>query len=462
MTINSPTYDPASTAAALAQKFTAPTQDMLTAQTKDAQATTKALSDLGLAIGAFQTSLSSLTGLNKTLFAQSAVMSDTSLGTATATATAGTGTFSFFVEQIATSTQVAYDNLSNDGLAGGSVAISIGGTPFTVSLAGADTSKDGKMSVAELAAAINKASSNAGRVQAAVVTIGGVPKLTLTSTATGTGHAITLDASGMTASTLKTKLTDPLNFSTTVAGQNAVAYLGDASGPRIEQASNTFTNYDGLSVTFTKAQAAGATPVSVTVSPDSGKTAKNVQDFVDAYNTLKKAIDGLLDTGDAAKKKAPGTFAHDSGIRALRDRLVALMRPTVGASLAAYGIIATKEGTLAVDSTRLSNQLARDPNGLDALIGKATANTSTRSGIAGALQTFLEKWSDSTSGQIKLRSDANDKLQKSLTVRQTALDAQYDAAYQRYLLQFTRLQTLQNTMNSNSSMFDALFGDKSK
>lgn len=462
MTISSPTYDPASTATALAQKFTAPTQDLLTAQTKDAQATTKGLSDLGLAISTFQTSLSSLTGLNKTLFAQSAVMSDTSYGSASASATAGAGTFSFFVEQIATSTQVAFDNLSNDGLAGGSVSISIGGTPFTVSLTGADTNHDSKMSVTELAAAINKASANAGRVQAAVVTIAGVPKLTLTSTATGTGHAITLDASGMTASTLKTKLADPLNFSTTVAGQNAVAYLGDASGPRIEQASNTFTNYDGLSVTFTKAQATGAPPITVTVSPDSTKTSKNVQDFVDAYNNLKKAIDGMLDTGDVSKKKAAGVFAHDSGIRALRDRLVALVRPTVGASLASYGIIAAKDGTLAIDSARLTSQLARDPSGLDTLVGKATANTSTRTGIAGALQTFSEKWSDGTSGQIKLRSDANDKLQKSLTDRQTALDAKYDAAYQRYLMQFTQLQTLQNTMSSNSSMFDALFGDKSK
>jgi flagellar hook-associated protein 2 len=38
----------------------------------------------------------------------------------------------------------------------------------------------------------------------------------------------------------------------------------------------------------------------------------------------------------------------------------------------------------------------------------------------------------------------------------------YNSAYARYLKQYTDLQALQSTMNSNLSMFDALFGnDKS-
>jgi len=65
-------------------------------------------------------------------------------------------------------------------------------------------------------------------------------------------------------------------------------------------------------------------------------------------------------------------------------------------------------------------------------------------------------------GQIKQRSDANTKLQSALTQRQTTLQAQYDSAYQRYLKQFTALQSLQSTMGSNVSMFDALFGSDNK
>lgn len=462
MTITSPTYDPISTATALAQKATAPAQQMLANQTKDAQAAAKALATLGASISTFQASLAALAGPARTLFAQSAQLSDSTLGSASASAAAGAGAYGFFVEKIATPAQVAYDRLSNDGVAGGSLAIGVGAASFTVSLAGADTNGDGQMSVAELAAAINKAPANAGSVRAAVVTIGGVPKLTLTAGATGAGHAITLDASGMAASALKTSLADPANFSAASSGENAVVWLGDQSGPRIEQASNTFTNYDGLSVTFSKAQAPGAAPLTVTVAADQARTGKNVQDFVDAYNTLKKVLDGLLDAGDPANNKAAGAFAQDAGIRALRDRLEALMRPSGAASLAGYGITASRQGTLTVDTARLNSQLARDPTGLDTLIGVAAANTGARSGVAGALQSYLEKWGDSTKGQIKQRSDAVTQQQKSVTDRQSVLDAQYNTAYQRYLLQFTQLQTLQNTMSSTSSMFDALFGDKSK
>jgi flagellar hook-associated protein 2 len=79
--------------------------------------------------------------------------------------------------------------------------------------------------------------------------------------------------------------------------------------------------------------------------------------------------------------------------------------------------------------------------------------------VAGALDTFLKSWNNSVSGQIKKRKEVNDGLQKSLTDRQAQLDSQYNAAYQRYLLQFTKLQTLQSQMSNNASMFDALFGN---
>jgi flagellar hook-associated protein 2 len=461
MTITSPTYDPTSTATAMAQKATGPTQDMLTAQTKDAQVVAKGLSDLQAAILAYQGTLSSITGLNKTMAAQAATLSDASLGSASATSAAAAGSYSFFVEQVATASQVAYSGLQDNGVDGGSLNLSLGGGPaITIDLSGADTSGDGTLSVRELAAAINKSAANTGLVSAAVVTIGTTQQLVLTSSATGAANAITLDASGMNASALKTALTTPANFGTVVAAQDAVAWMGDyGTGTRIQQPSNTFTNIDGVKLTFTRAQASGATPVTISVAPDSATTQKNVQGFIDAYNKLKAAIDKMVDAGDPGSNVAAGVFAHDAGVRALRDQLVALMRPAGSASLAAYGIVAARDGSLTLDAGRLSRQLAKDPTGLDTLIG-STAGAG-HSGISDRLNTFLGKWSDLTTGQIKQRTDANSRQQKDLATRQGELDDQYNTAYQRYLLQFTQLQTLQAQMNSNSSMFDALFGNKS-
>ena len=154
---------------------------------------------------------------------------------------------------------------------------------------------------------------------------------------------------------------------------------------------------------------------------------------------------------------AAGTFARDGGVRALNARLTDLLRPAGGDSLAAYGILATRQGTLELRADRLMRQLAANPGGLDTLIGKATASTPT--GIAGALDTYLKSWSNTVDGQITLRNEATSDLRNTLVDRQATLDKEFDAAYQRYLIQFTQLQSLQGIMTNNSSLFDALFSN---
>jgi flagellar hook-associated protein 2 len=466
-TINAPTYDPTSTAQAMATKTTAAAQEILTNQTNTAGATSTALSKLSSAISSFQSSLSSLTGLGKSVLAQTATLSDTSIGTASAKPRASAGSYSVFVKDLATASQVSYNNLSDGRTAGGLLTVKLAnetaGTTtasFDVDLSAgsADTDKDGVLSIREVAAAINRASGNTSLVSAGVVTIGTESRLVLTSKSTGVANTVWLDATGVSDASLKTGFGVR---STIAAAQDATILLGgQASGTPITQASNTFTNIDGVSMTFTRAQAASENDIKVNVASDTGGTVANVQGFVDAYNKLKTAIDTLVDAGDPTSSKASGAFAHDAGIKALQSRLVSLVRSTGTSSLASYGIVATRDGTLSLDSSRLTKQLSANPNGLDELIG--SASSSSPAGIAGSMNTYLNLWSNSANGQLKQRSEAVTKLQSTLTQRQTDLDAQFDAAYNRYLKQFTELQTLQSTMNSNVSLFDAIFSsDKS-
>jgi flagellar hook-associated protein 2 len=466
-TITAPAYDPTSTAQAMAQKSTAAAQDILSKQTKTAGATSSALSKLSSAISGFQTSLNTLAGLGKSMLAQSATLSDTTIGTATAKAGAPSGSYSVFVQKLATASQVSYNNLSDGRAAGGLLKVKLSdegaGTTtasFDVDLsaASADTDKDGMLSIREVAAAINRASGNSGLVSAGVVTIGTESRLVLSSKNTGVANTVSLDAAGVSDAALQTGL----GTRTVVnAAQDAVILLGgQASGTPVTQSSNTFTNIDGVSMSFTRAQAPTENDITLKVAGDTGGTVANVQSFVDAYNKLKSAIDSMVDAGDPGKDQAAGAFAHDAGIKALQSRLVSLVRSTGTSSLASYGIIATRDGTLSLDSARLTKQLNANPNGLDELIG--SASTSAPSGIAGSMNSYLNLWSNSATGQLKQRTDANTKLQSALTQRQSDLDAQYDAAYSRYLKQFTELQTLQSAMTSNVSLFDALFSnDKS-
>jgi len=304
--ISAPAYDPTSTAQALAQKTTAAAQQILTNQNATASATAKALASLSSAISAFQSSLTSLTGAGKSMLTQRATLSDTTIGTATAKSTAAAGSYSLFVDQLATASQVSYT--PQDGVAAkGTLTIALGPnasstTNFTVDLSNADTDQVGGLSVREVAIAINNASGNAGKVSAGVVTVNGAPQLVLTSNNTGAANTVwasssqSLDVNG-------NPIPDyDLGTRTEVTkAQDAIIHYG---GNAITNASNTFSNIDGVSMTFTRAQAVGDNPFTLTVSRDSGGTTSNVQAFVDAYNKLKSAIDDLVDAGDPTNNQA--------------------------------------------------------------------------------------------------------------------------------------------------------------
>jgi flagellar hook-associated protein 2 len=440
------TYDPTKTAQALAESFTAGRQQILTRQSGTASAVQKALASLSSTLSTFEGSLWSLTGTGKSMSANSALFSDPTVGSATATPTATAGTYSFFVEQIASAHKVSYSGMT-DFAGTGSITLGVGGTSFTI-----DLSTKATWTVRDLAAAINGATGNT-TLSASVVTTGTTSELVLSSTVTGAANTISVSTTANADPALTTKLgAAPTLLS---PAQDAILRVGSSTGTAITQASNVFNVINGVTMTFTKAQAAGSTPVTLTVAADVSKTTSNVQAFVDAYNKLKAAVDGLVSPGDPASGAAAGAFANDSGVRALRDRLVSLVRGTGATSLAVFGIIATREGTLSVDTTKLTKALAANPTGLDTLIGSSGA---TPTGIAGKLDTYLKMWTTST-GQISSRKAAVTKLQATLTDRQTALDRQYDSAYARYLAQFTQLQSIQSSMSYNTSLFSALFSD---
>ncbi len=453
------TYDPATTATGLATNYTSARQSILTAQTKQASSAAAALSSLRSAISGYQSSLLSLTS-GKTMLTQAATFSNTAIGTASAGVNATAGNYSFFVERLATANQVSYSGLADSAADGGNLGIELGGAPgFSINLASANSDGNATLTPREIAAAINAEPTNNGRVSASIVTVNGVTQLMLTSKTTGAAGNISLNTGAVANAGLKAALsTAPTQVTT---GQDALVWLGaQGTGTPITQASNVFTNVDGVTMTFTKAQAPGDTPVTLTVASDNAGTVAKVQKFVDDYNKLKTVIDAMVAPGDPAKGANPGVFANDGGVRVLQARMVSMLRGANGAdSLAAYGIVATRDGSLSLNATRLTSQLAVSPKGLDTLIGSSVNGAS--SGIAGSLDGYLKEWSSSTDGQLKQRLEQNTKLQTSLVKRQDQLDKQYDSAYKRYLLQFTQLQTLQSRMASNTSMFDALFGDKS-
>jgi flagellar hook-associated protein 2 len=451
------TFDPTTTAQQLATAYTSGIQAQITGESQSAQATSSALTKLQSVLSTFDTTLtglsssSSLSGSSSGLRRFSATVSSPDVGTASASSTAQPGTYQFYVQQLATSQQLVFQNLPAVPVAlGGPLVVQLAdGSVINVDLAAADANGDGTISQAEIARAINQADTNLGKVTASVVTAGGQSELLLSAGKSGADGAITLDTSGLPAGALK----DALNAGQQlVPAQDAIVWLGGQGGVKLQQASNTFTAIDGVNVTFTRAMSTSEPPVTVTVAADEAGTASNVQKFVDAYNTLKAALDDLTKLGDTSSGTPSAALASDSGVIALRNRLNQIVRQGFGGvSLINLGVSGNRDGTLSFDKTLLDKKLAANPQVLDQVFGSAGLIHNT--GMLGSLNQYLDSWLNVTSGQITTRQAGVQSQQKRLTARQTELTDQYNTMYQNYLKQFSQLQALQQQMSQTSGLF---------
>ena len=442
--------NPTQMATQLATIYTQGTQDIITRDSKSADATNAGFTRLRSALSAFNTAMDALSG-KKGLVKNSVSFAGNSGATGAASASAQPGTYSFFVEAVASNHQIAFADLPAVPVAtGGPLVIQqADGSSFNVNLLMADADGNGTISQTEIARAINQASGNAGKVTAQVVNTGNGSQLILSSGASGEDGAISVDASGLPAGALKDALSATPNE--LAQARDAVVWLGDqGTGVRIQQASNTVTAIDGVTLSLTRAMSTGDAPATLTVAADEAGTADNVRSFVTAFNTLQGVINDLTKTDISAASR--GVFASDSGVRALRTRLNDILRQDFGGvRLSELGISTDRQGALTFDAAKLEKTLDVKPDALDKAFG--SSSLSAPSGVLGSMNTYLKTWLDSGNGQIKRRQDSVQTLQRDITNRQARLDEQFAMSYERYLLQFTQLQSLMGQLNQTSGMF---------
>ncbi|NCT82411.1 MAG: flagellar filament capping protein FliD [Comamonadaceae bacterium] len=454
------TYDPTSTATSLAKAYTAAAQSLIDTQKTAATTTSSALSKLQTALSSFQTALASLSSVssNSSLLKMSATSSDTALATATASGKASPGSYSLFVEQLASNQQIAFQDLpATAANAAGKITLSLGnGDSFDVDLALADVDRNGTLSYAEIARAVNGAAGNQGKVTAMVSTVNGKSSLVFSSGVGGPDGEISVSADADVDADLATVLNGPSKE--LVQARNAIVWLGaQGTGLKIEQNSNTVTAIDGVTLTLKAAQAAGSAPMTLTVAQDTGATKDNIAGFVNAYNTLRSTLDGLLKSGGEGGSAGP--LASDSSLKSLRDRLAGLLRQDVGGmNLRTLGFSLDRAGKLSLDSDKLSKALTNDPTALDSFLGKATLTS--RSGLLGGLANATEQWTSGSTGLLKKRQDAITTQQRALNDRQTRLDQRFDQMYERYLKQFSALQAMQEQMSQTSGLLGSIFSSK--
>lgn len=454
------TYDPVTTAKALAESYVHARQAQVDTSTKKTQSKTTALTSLQSALSGFSTALSSLSGKGSVI-AQTAAVSRSSAAAATVSSAAAPGNYTFGVSKLATAQQTLY-SMQDLGLAPDTdypkdatmVVSAVGGAGYVqVDLDKADENGDGKLSVTEIARALNQAS--AGKITASMVTQGGEQKLMLTSTETGEANAFELKMQKKDGSAVALVAGQKLS-----EAQDAVFTLGAGTGVQIRQASNTYTGIEGLTLEFKEVT---TSPFTVTVAKDEAATKANMQGFIDAYNSLVKAIDKLTAAGSAEGSVAAGALNGDSGVRGLRNQLNSLLRSTVnGVSLTDFGISAQRDGTIALDADRFAKKVAANPDALTSLLGKTDTLEYKRTGVLGSLQTYVGSWTNSSTGYLKTRQDGLQKQLTQYTKDQSTIERLYAQAYQRYLTQFTTLANLEATMSNTSNYLSSMFAPSSK
>lgn len=459
----------------LTQLQTAESQPLVALEAKAKSYTSKlsAYGTLQSALGVLQTAAKKLSdpALFQTVTGTPSV---SGILAASSTDPSSAGSYSINVSQLAQSQSAITAGQLNATTAIGSGKITIdfgtitGGTldPATGKYSGAGFSRDATRiakpitidatnnTLGGIRDAINAADAG---VTASIVNDGsGTPnRLVLVSTQTGEASSMRISVDGDAAlqNLLNNDPAGTQNLQQTAAAQNAKLTV---NGIAITSASNSVKEaIQGSTLTLV---GTGTTNLAMKANTASVTTAIN--DFVKAYNSLQTTAGSL--TAYDADTKTGAALMGDSTLRNLQTRIrQALTTPQAGGAddmkvLTEIGVGFTKDGTLAVDATKLDKALSTNLEGVSKLFASASGSTA---GYGKQLDALVEDLTKS-GGTLKVATDGITTTIKQLDEQYNAMQTRVEATVDRYRKQFNQLDVLINSMNSTMSylkqQFDAM------
>ena len=409
-----------------------------------------ALGKIETALETFQTAVSDMNTSSSSILQNSATLSEEGYFTASADASALSGSYQIFVEQLATAHQMSIgmpDTLTADTEvpATGTLDFTMNGESLSVDLSTIDADSDGINTITELVNAINGAADNPG-INATLVRSGGTTYFMLSSTETGAANTISVSASGTGQTWFEDAFADQTDITTP---QDAVIWMGaEGTGLQLTNSSNTFSDViDGVDITVTKAQTSGDAPISTTVAIDEEGSKEQVNTLIDAYNSLMSTIENYTNSGDEDTDR--GVLAGDSMIRSIKTRVSNLFRTEYeGSSLMNVGLSINSDGKLTLDSDRFAEAQQNNSAALEAMFN-GDGN------LFDSIDTLIEPYVKYSTGMFSSRKDSIEQSISRIDDRLEALDRKYETSYQRYLSQFTLMNSLITQMDQTSGLFSA-------
>jgi flagellar hook-associated protein 2 len=329
------------------------------------------------------------------------------------------------------------ETLKVEELAGGTTAADLGlnASVDTISIDGHDhQSIDGVGTFAQTAAQSG--------LDGLVTRINGLKAgVTASTFFDGEGYrlSLTVDKSGAGKNILVDGVAGGLAFSELSTGRDAAVEFGGSapgSGSVVTSSTNTFSNV--ISGVDLNVVAPSDQTVTVNVAASQTDLVNTVQDFVDAYNSVRSNLDDTTDF-DATALTTGVLFGRTASLRVDQDLSHVLSGQFFGVgkftSLNAVGISLDSKGKLSLDTTKFQKAYTDDPDALKKLF------TDTTSGIAGKLGRALESLVGDQNSVLPAQTKA---LTDTINANQTKisfLSDQLDRQRQTLLDQFTLLES---------------------
>ena len=258
--------------------------------------------------------------------------------------------------------------------------------------------------------------------------------------------------------------TDPtLNTS---YGQDAKIYVGGhvdpntgslTGGNQFSSASNTFsTLVSGVNITVNSVTA-NSNPVSLTTATNISGLENAVQAIVQGYNSLLQTVQSQIAYNTDPQKK--GGLANDDVARNFISQMQQLTTNTVTAAdgstgtLAQLGVKTNLDGTLTVDLPTL-DQVAQNNPKLLANVISSRVDSTTGATIPGSLDQMINLCNIITGPTSDLQTElktTQTTTETAISDDQTKLDDQMTALYNRYISQFTAMQSILSSSKTDQT-----------
>ena len=332
----------------------------------------------------------------------------------------------------------------------------------------------------------------------------------ITSTENGAAGEIKFDTNaGGKQNLAELRFGTPTEGTNYTKGQDAVlsvSYPGSNQEIEITRSSNSF-DLDGINVTLkgtfgydaSGAEIKDTEAVTFTGSVDSENTTKTVKEMIEAFNDILKLVNTEVSTKPNRKyapltdeqkeelsdktiekweeKAKTGLLFADNDLRMMANSMRTVINAADRSKLSEMGITVSDNykdnGKLVFDEAKFKAALEKDPEAVKEVLNRSATDSgdTSQAGLLTRISSIMDRYgktTGATKGVLVERAGSvhaptsilKNSLQKQLDSIDTYIDKLNDklkTEQDRYISQFTSLETLINQMNSQSSYLSSMF-----